>query len=144
MFKKIIMLSLLMISVLCLLISRAFAAPDNSNTSELMQPEWTYLYYVTNYFDIDASGEALMDSQMQVYDGYADNVKMNNYLQRYNNGSWTTVKSWSQSTDGTYAFWSGSYYVYEGYYYRLYTYYYVYHGSTLLEYTSMPSVTVYY
>ena len=144
MLKKIIILALVLISVLGIWAPIASAASGNSYTSELLQPLWTYLYYVTDYFDIDASGKAIMDSQMETYDGYVDNIKMNNYLQRYVNGTWTTVKSWSQSTDGTYAFWSGSYYVYEGYCYRLYTYYYAYNGSTLLEYTSMASVTVYY
>lgn len=144
MLKKTIILSLVLITIICLLTPIAFAAPSNSNTTGVIQPEWTYLSYVTNYFDIDASGKAIMDSQIQTYNGYADNVKMNSYLQYYINGSWTTVKSWSQSTGGTYAFWSNSYYIYEGYYYRLYTYYYAYHGSTLLESTSMASVTVYY
>ena len=85
-----------------------------------------------------------MASTIRAYSGSVTSVSMINYLQRYQNGSWTNVQGWSYSNPGTYGFWSNTYYVYSGYSYRLLTYFYVYNGSTLLESTSGTSGTVNY
>jgi hypothetical protein len=122
----------------------AYAKTTNSNGSGIYRPFWTYIQTVYNWMDINSSGKATMVSDMDTYTGTVTKVKMTNYLQRYQNGSWTTVNSWSQTTTGTYGYWSDTYYVYSGYNYRLLTHYYAYNGTTLLESTSLTSGTVYY
>jgi hypothetical protein len=138
----------LIVLTLCLVLVISLWTPLNTfaSTSEAgsVQPYFTYISSVKNAFDISSSGNASMSSSIVTYNGTVDQVRMNNYLQRYNNGLWTTVNNWSQTTQGTSAAWSQSYYVSSGYSYRLRTYFYAYDGSTIIESTSATSSSIYY
>jgi hypothetical protein len=103
---------------------------------------WTYINLVSNWMDISSSGQASMTSVIYAYSG-VDKVVMNNYLQRLVNGSWTTVKNWSNTYYDDFGSWSQTWYVTSGYNYRLRTYFYAYDGSSS-ESTSLTSGTVYY
>lgn len=140
MLKKVILSTLAIMVALSLLMPVTALAASTSNQSEtIVKPCWTYISNVNNSLGINSSGQASMLSSINAYSGTS--VSMINYLQRYQNGSWTNVQGWSSSTQGTYGSWSNSYYVSSGYSYRLLTYFYVYNGSTLLESTSLTSPT---
>ena len=144
MFKKFLMLSLTILVALSLFVPTSALAASSSPNTGTITPYWTYIHTVYDWMGIDSSGKASMVSDMDTYSGSVTQVKMVNYLQRYQNSTWSTVNSWSQTTSGTYGYWSNTYYVYSGYNYRLLTYFYAYNGSTLVESTSLTSGTVYY
>ena len=132
--KKFLPFLLAVLLTLCLVSPKSAEASD----SVVITPQWTYLFVVTNSLSINASGLASMSSHMECTDDITK-VVMNNYLQRYVDGSWTTFNSWSQTTYDSGAFWSKTYYVYEGYNYRLRTYFYAYQGSTPVESTYLTT-----
>jgi hypothetical protein len=143
MLKKLTLASLVILIILSLCIPAAAASSNSS--SDVMKPMWTYLQLVHNGLDIDTStGQASMISEMYCYTGTINKVRMDNYLQRYINGAWTTLKSWSQTTNDDNGYWGTTYYVYQGYDYRLQTYFYAYSGNTLLESTSLTTGIKYY
>ena len=128
--------------MLSLCIPVGAAASEDTNLDEpVMAPCWTYIHVVTTGLEISSSGKASMVSNIHCYDDSITKVVMNNYLQRYINGRWTTLKSWSKTTYDNDALWTKSYYVYKGYSYRLRTYFYAYNGSTIVESTSLTSGT---
>ena len=144
MFKKFTVFLLVVFVAFSLFLPTVALAESSDKVDPGAQIRWTYIHTVYNWMGINDSGKATMVSDMDTYSGSVTQVRMTNYLQRYQNGSWTTVNSWSQTTPGTYAYWSNTYYVYQGYNYRLLTYFYAYNGSTLLESTSLTSGSVYY
>ena len=137
MLKKFALSTLAILIILSLCIPIASASSDT--TTNVIKPMWTYLQLVHNGLQIDSSGLATMVSEINCYTGTVNKVRMDNYLQRYINGSWTTLNSWSQTTYDTYDYWGTTYYVYQGYNYRLLTYFYAYNGNTLLESTSLTT-----
>ncbi|MEZ4357495.1 MAG: hypothetical protein R2876_02535 [Eubacteriales bacterium] len=157
MFKKSLSLLLTILVLMCFC-SSAYADTTASNDTAkaasnvsgdtliggggLIQPMWVYTFTTFNWMDINGSGQAAMVSNMTAYNGI-DQVKMNNYLQKYDNGAWKTVKNWSATYPGTYGYWSKTYYVVSGYNYRLKTYFYAYEGDDY-EVTTLTSGTVYY
>ena len=145
MFKKSLILSIVLIVMISMCIPvGVMAAPENTDTEPIMAPCWTYIHFVINGLEISSSGLASMVSEIDCYDGAVNKVVMNNYLQRYVNGSWTTLHSWSQTTPDNNDLWMEDYYVYKGYNYRMRTYFYAYQGSTLVESTSLTSGIQYY
>jgi hypothetical protein len=142
--KRFVVIALSLVLIMGLWIPKGESAlAANAATDLIVQPYFTHINIATCGMDINSSGKASMSSTMIAYSS-VDKVRLKNYLQRYDNGSWTTIKSWSQTTEGTRAFWSKTYYVNSGYYYRLKTYFYTYNGSTIIESTSATSSNVYY
>lgn len=142
--KRLMQLFLVLILAICICVPSNSPALASAAPDVIYQPCFTYINYATCGMDINSSGKASMASTIVAYSGTVDQVRMNNYLQRYQDGSWTTVKSWSQTTEGTIGVWAKSYYVTSGYNYRQKTYFYVYDGSTVIESTSLTSGIVYY
>jgi hypothetical protein len=144
MLKKVTLFTLAFLVALSLLIPvNALAETQKINgTDSVMSPQWTYINYVTNSLTINSSGKASMMSTINTYS--ATQVCMFNYLQRYQNGTWSAIQSWYSTTQGKFGVWTDSYYVYSGYNYRLLTYYYVYNGSSIVESTTLTSPTSYY
>jgi len=66
------------------------------------------------------------------------------YLQKYQNGSWVTVKHWSATESGSFCGIGETWYVMSGYQYRMLTYGYVYYNGNSLENTKFTSGTVIY
>ncbi len=143
-FKK-LFATLLVVSALVCSTAPAYAAKAESVNQDaaIVTPMWTYINSVMNWMDIDGSGKASMYASITAYSGVTS-VKITSYLQRYQNGNWTSVNSWSQTFSGTTGTWTKEYYVYSGYNYRLLTYFYSYVGSTQVESTSLTSSIVYY
>lgn len=136
MLKRITLFLLVLLVSLSLFVPVSFASDLDDF---IVTPMWTYIHLVECGLNIDSGGQAAMVSYMNCYQGTVDKIVMNNYLQRYVNGSWTTVASWSKTTYGTSAEWLKSYYVTSGYLYRLRTYFYAYYGSSIIETTSLTS-----
>lgn len=85
-----------------------------------------------------------MVPQITGYSGQVNSIRISAYLQRLQNGSWVTVKNWSQDYQGSSALWSKSWFVNKGYYYRLTTYFYVYGKNGAHESTVLISGVKYY
>lgn len=144
MLKKSLYLLIAILLLMCFFTS-AYAETDISNSSGadvIIQPCWTYISTITNWMGIDSSGKASMISNIDAYDG-VDQVTMYNYLQKYVNGVWVNVKSWSSGYWGSSGFWGQTWYVAHGYTYRLRTYFYAYNGSDC-ESTYLTTGSVYY
>ncbi|MHB8063750.1 MAG: hypothetical protein ACYDG2_14135 [Ruminiclostridium sp.] len=67
------------------------------------------------------SGKAIVDAET-LAGSNASSVYVSANLQQYKNGSWSTVKSWSSTQNGSYVSLSQTWYVTSGYTYRLVTY----------------------
>ncbi|NLM52632.1 MAG: hypothetical protein GX197_07430 [Firmicutes bacterium] len=117
MYKKVVCLVLLL--MLCI-----FSVASAIEIS----PMWTLINNVTNYFSIDSGGIATMIAYVH---GKRDVQKiiLSNFLQRYENNEWVTIKSWSSEHNGDWAGWEKRYAVVSGYTYRLVTYCNAYDGT---------------
>lgn len=112
---------------------------ENAN---IIQPRFTNIAAFTNKFDISSGGKATITSSVTATN--VDKIKINAYLQRYANGQWTTVKSWTTTEYGTFAALGESYYVTSGYQYRMVSNAYVFLNNQLLESTTYTSGTKIY
>lgn len=118
---------------------------DNLNTREnsVISPLWTYILDVWQTFDISSSGKAEIVATMDTKNSEVDNLKIVSNLQQLKNGSWTTIKSWTSTTESTSLILQGTWYVSKGYSYRVVTNYYAYNGSDV-ESTNLASRIVKY
>lgn len=142
--KRFIVLSLCLATLFCLTPCFASAA---SPTPVTITPysEWQQLRSTSNSFDISDSGMASMTADT---DGRSNSTKVTvaMYLERLQNGTWSTVSgmSWSNSTtnDLTITL-SKTRAVASGYYYRLRSEHSA-SGPNGTEYDTVYSGTVYY
>ena len=96
--KKIVFLLLIMISICTIgnpVISSASMNTLDDNECSLVDviPYWTMIVNVSNGLEINASGNALMVSQITGYSGQVDSIRISAYLQRYQMISMPTVSS---------------------------------------------------
>lgn len=109
---------------------------------ENIQPLFTNINTFQSTFDIDSNGKSL--NTVYLNSRNADRIKINTYLQQYNSGRWTTIKSWSESRNSTSYGFTNNWYVNKGYSYRLVSYGYVYKSNRIVESTSRISQTLTY
>lgn len=124
------------------LILITYIYPTYANDSELMQPFFTHINAFYNDFNINTQGKALLTSSIDARDG--DSITISMYLQREENGSWTTVKHWTTNQIGTLAVLGESWYVVKGHKYRMLTYGYVYNDSKIIESVTHTSRNILY
>ncbi len=93
-------------------------------------------------FDISSNGKSSSTVYLNARD--VDKVEIKADLQQYKGGSWTTIKSWSSSKEGTNHDFTKDWYVTKGYSYRLVSYGYVYKGNKIVEGTSSTSEVIKY
>ena len=108
--------------------------PSASRTNgkyEIVSPFFTNITLFQNVFDISTDGKASISVYLTARD--VDSVKVDASLQQFKNGNWLTIKSWTNTSMGTYAGVSGSYYVAKGYQYRVVSIGQVYKSQTLIE-----------
>lgn len=109
---------------------------------DMIQPRFTNISVFYNDFYITDQGKAVLISSI---DGRnVDECKISMYLQKYQNGSWVTVKHWSSTESGTFCGIGETWYVMSGYQYRMVTYGYVYETGIMVENTKFTSVNVVY
>lgn len=108
--------------------------PSVSKTTgnyEIVTPFFTNITLFQNVFDISTDGKASVSVYLTARN--VDSVKIDASLQQLKNGNWLTIKSWTNTSAGTYAGVSGTYYVAKGYKYRLVSSGMVYMKQVLLE-----------
>ena len=130
------------VTILVLVVALLFCMPGAALAADNVQaagasdsvvtPMLAYISYATCSLNISSNGYAQMTVVMQCYSP-VNKIRLSPHLQRYVNGSWQDVASWSQTTYSDFAMWSKGYYVTSGYQYRLKCYYYCYYDYTLLE-----------
>jgi len=132
--------------MLCLLVlSFAFIVPtfaegDEPSASrsngkyEIVSPFFTNITLFQNVFDISTDGKASISVYLTARN--VDSVKVDASLQQFKNGNWLTIKSWTNTSAGTYAGVSGTYYVAKGYQYRMVSKGLVYNNQILTEITT--------
>jgi hypothetical protein len=136
--------------MLCLLVlSFAFTVPTFADGNEpslsksngnyvIVSPFFTNITLFQNVFDISTDGKASISVYLTARN--VDSVKVDASLQQFKNGNWLTIKSWTNTSAGTYAGVSGTYYVAKGYQYRLVSSGYVYKSGNLIEQTDFYSI----
>lgn len=105
----------------------------------IVQPFFTNINLFQNGFTISSDGNASVRTYLTASN--VTSVKVEASLQQYKNGSWTTIKSWTKTSNGTNSELAGNYYVTKGYSYRVVSKGYVYKGTTLVETTTNTSDT---
>jgi hypothetical protein len=109
---------------------------------DIIQPRFTNISVFYNDFYITDQGKAVLISSI---DGRnVDECKISMYLQKYQNGSWVTVKHWSATESGTFCGIGETLYVMSGYQYRLKSFGYVYLNEKMIENTNYTSKTTIY
>lgn len=111
-------------------------------TQELIQPLFTHIVLFQNNFDIASNGQVSVSSYLTARN--VDSLRINISLQRYSNNSWTTIKSWSNTANGTSMGLSGSHYVTKGYSYRMVSSGVVYRSGSQVESAAHTSSSKYY
>ena len=104
---------------------------------EIVTPFFTNITLFQNVFDISTDGKTSISVYLTARN--VDSVKVDASLQQFKNGNWLTIKSWTNTSAGTYAGVSGTYYVAKGYKYRLKSSGYVYKSSSQIERTDFYS-----
>jgi len=143
--KRFVVLVLIIIFACGMPIQASSYAPMNLEENNLLVdivPLWTMINKVTNGLDISTNGNASMFSRISTY-SEVDNIRISAHLQRYEGGSWITIKHWTQDYTGSSALWTKNWYVNKGYNYRLMTYFHVSKGTSE-ESTILISGTKYY
>ena len=91
--------------------------------------DWEYVNQTLTNLSISSAGEATATAQLIGIPGVTTQVSIFMYLERYSNGSWTSVNSWYQSYDSYIGTLQKSAFVSSGYWYRVKASYYAYSGD---------------
>ena len=108
---------LLVIAAILSMTMTAFAGPQKR-----VDPRWSYFTTGVGDWDISSSGKATAMATVSANKSKVDKVKVTCNLQRFENSSWKTVKSWSEESDADtphVVMMEKTYYVVEGYSYRI-------------------------
>ncbi|KXG77107.1 hypothetical protein [Thermotalea metallivorans] len=140
--KRFLSFALSILLILSVLTSTALATGETSATPEsVVSIQYVYINQASTSLTISASGTATVYGYVQKTPA-GKNIYLTSTLQRYSNGSWTDVKSWSKSSTSSSASILETYQVSSGTY-RVETYYYV-SGDGGYESDTIYSKTVTY
>lgn len=135
-----------MMCVLLLMLAVPVNATENHELTKeetiTIQPRFSNITVFSVSFDITDSGKAMVESVLSARS--CDEVKISMYLQRYENGTWVSLKHWSDTRSSTSMLLSKEWYVSQGYQYRMKAYGYVYNNGQVVESTSQVSNTIVY
>jgi hypothetical protein len=135
-------ITILLAVALILCVPGAALAADASSDA-IMRPMYSYIGFASSTLNISSSGYATMEAAMSCAPP-VNKIRIAEYLQRYENGSWQTVANWAQYYYDDLALWSKGYYVPHGYQYRLHCYFYCYYDPNLLETTTVDDYYNFY
>lgn len=122
--KKLLSAALTALLVISALTPTVSAAGDtNAAPESVVSVQYVYINQASTSLTISASGTATVYGYVQKTPA-GKNIYLTSTLQRYSNGSWTDVKSWSKSSSSSSASILETYQVSSGTY-RVETYYYV-------------------
>ncbi|MEW8974003.1 MAG: hypothetical protein AB2375_07395 [Tissierellaceae bacterium] len=135
-------LKTLAICLILLLIIPQYGEGVSLDSGGKIKPMFTNINVFQATFDISSNGNSSSTVYLNARD--VDKVEIRADLQQYKAGSWTTIKSWSNSKEGTNHGFTKNWYVAKGYSYRLVSYGYVYKGNKIVEDTSSTSKVINY
>ena len=99
-----------------------------------IMPHWTDVSTISSRMEVDKWGIATISASGQSsITSSADSVELIVDLQRYKDGKWETIKTWSDKPEATFAAVYERYAIAKGYSYRLYLTVKAYQGNKLLE-----------
>jgi len=104
--------------------------------------EWSHIDALSAGLTIGTLGYTSDSATLEISNS-TDAGTLYMYLQRYVNGSWSNVTSWSTSGTVNLSL-AGHYYVTSGYTYRVHVIAYIFTSGTLVETATQDSFTVYY
>lgn len=117
-------------------------AVSGAGAGLIVKPMFTNINVFINSFHIFEDGRACVSSYLEIRD--ADMAAISVYLERYSNGTWSEVHSWSNSSYTFYTTVDGAYYVPSGYSYRMRSHGFAYKNGSIVEMTSYYSSSEYY
>ncbi|MDW7657853.1 MAG: hypothetical protein SCM11_11855 [Bacillota bacterium] len=138
--------------ILCLVLMFALSGPvmavdqtQDSLTEDLginPSPRFSYTNVISTSMYTSASG-ITATGYILGYPGITDEVWIFLYLERYENGRWVTVGSWSEFAYTYFAYLEGFKSVASGYYYRVRGSYYAWSGNSYEQITGYSSSKYY-
>ncbi len=96
-----------------------------------IDPRWDYLIYISGFIDI-SNNKASIEVSADADPTDVDKIKATCSLQRLD-GSWKTLKTWTETDNSSSILYEKTYGVYSGYNYRLKITVYAYKDGKLLE-----------
>lgn len=112
------------------------------NSGDIFQPMYSNVNSFINNFEIDSQGKSSVYSNLSVRD--ADQARVDVYLERYTNGSWSTIKTWTTTENSTIAYIMKDWYVAKGYFYRMRSTGYAIKNGVVQETIYYISTSIYY
>lgn len=126
-----------LIILLMVISTSVHATSEHIETNDLentnIKPYFTNISVFVNTFEISTSGKASVSSYLTARN--IDSLKIEVSLQQFNNGQWTSIKTWTETLSGMNGGLSGSYYVPKGNIYRVVSKGMVYENGLLVEST---------
>lgn len=135
--KKISMFSIVLCFVLLVSALPCQALGLVKDPQGVVRPMFTYIDWFTANLDITGTGRADIDVSICASGSERTGVRAD--LQKFIQGSWTTIKTWSVTNNSGICTMSNSWYVDTGYAYRVVAYGYVYRNGNVVESTSITT-----
>ncbi|NLM22259.1 MAG: hypothetical protein GX207_11060 [Peptococcaceae bacterium] len=129
--------------ILCLAPMQMFAVQANQAANLEIGPLWVNIVRFSNFFDISSNGLAQIDTSLLARSNI-NGVVINASIQRYANGNWQTIKSWTNTSNGYIGDLTENWNVVSGHYYRLVSNGTVYQNGVLVEQTSYTGPAYWY
>ncbi len=126
--KKVIILFLVMLTVSASTVPVLANSIELSRGESLISPMFTYIFRAEAELYINSSGKATVETYV-TGNSEVTSAKATIRLQQYKNGSWTTIKTWNETSSSRILNFSSTYYVPKGYYYRVQSTVTVYSGQ---------------
>ena len=140
--KKFIILFLVMLTVSASTVPVLANSSELSKKESLISPMFTYIFRAEAELYINSSGKATVETYV-TGNSEVTSAKATIRLQQYKNGSWTTIKTWNESSGSRILNFSSTYYVPKGYYYRVQSTVTVYSGQKSESTTLTSSSQIY-
>lgn len=130
--KKTIVRILCFALVLCTVMGTVVYAENAVlQTSNMVQPRWTYIAEIITGLDISLAGKATCTTSVSLYMSSNCTCRIEMILQQNDGSGWADIKSWTVS-GGVDTYVSKSWYLESGYEYQVESHIYVYDANNLL------------
>ena len=98
---------------------QVFAADTTVDDATEISPRMENINYFNAYLQINGSGNAEFNCNVRGYSGTTTRIEISAKLQKYVDGSWVTLKTFTKGTDSYSVSLNDSYKVSKGYTYRI-------------------------
>jgi len=107
-----------------------------------IMPYFTYITAFSSNLQISSDGEASIT--VFVSSRNCDRIGISTFLQKYENGIWTTQKNWTSNQNGTVATLDEKFYISRGYQYRIQSNCEIFNNNSLIERESISTTPQFY